>query len=369
MKRLLTISTWCLLGSLSATLSGQDADFQPTEPFVVPTQAPEAEVEGGLMISGFVDTYTQFSFSEVDDQNLVFPTSFTDRTNEFTLGMVNLMLSKELGKVGFVGQVGFGPRAEAANGDVPLIQQLYVTYAPTDAITLSMGNFGTFVGYEIIDAPGNVNYSTSYLFSNGPFFHTGVKADIALSEKFGAMVGIFNDTDSKFDEVAGKHLGAQLSTELGGLSAYLNFLYGKAEEGPTEREDVDDFQIDLTATYEVSDALSLGLNVSDKSSSMDGTEVGGFTGAALYATITTSDVFGIGLRGEVFNMKDGDDALDNPSVLSLTASGNITLGDLRLIPEIRFDSGSNGATFPFESGDLSTEESVATFILAAVYSF
>jgi hypothetical protein len=50
-----------------------------------------------------------------------------------------------------------------------------------------MGNFSTHVGYELIDSKNNINYTVSYMFSNGPFFHTGVKANYALSDKFGFM--------------------------------------------------------------------------------------------------------------------------------------------------------------------------------------
>ncbi|MEM6770277.1 MAG: outer membrane beta-barrel protein, partial [Bacteroidota bacterium] len=274
----------------SFTLFAQDADPLETDPLLPAPAVEEAEEEDEdeLKISGFVDAYYQAAFntSESGDLPLVFPTSFTGQANEFGIGMVNLLVEKSMGKVGFVGQVGFGPRATDANGDVPTVQQLFVTYAPSDAVTFTLGNFGTFVGYEVIDAPVNVNYSTSYLFSNGPFFHTGLKADIALGDNFGLMVGAFNDTDTKFDVVPGLHFGGQLSATAGDFSAYLNVLAGKADEGvlETDNDDTNDFQVDLVATYEASEKLFFGLNVSDKTSSVDGDQAGGFSGAALYST-------------------------------------------------------------------------------------
>jgi len=285
--------------------------------------------------------------------------------------MANVTLAHEFEKVSVVAQLGYGPRAVDANGDVAPIQQLYVAYSPSDAVTFTLGNFGTFVGYEVID-PVNVNYSTSYLFSNGPFFHTGLKADFAIAEGFGAMVGVFNDTDSKFDSVEGKHIGAQLSAEAGGLAAYLNFLAGKEEEGDTDDTDQNGFQVDLTATYEISESFMLGLNVSDKSSSIDGNTVGGFTGAALYATIGLSEGFDLGLRGEYFTGKQADAiTTDAPSVTAFTLSGNYKVGPLTFIPEVRFDSGND--TFLFESqpgGAISMDDtSAASFILAGVYTF
>ncbi len=373
----------------STTVMAQDAGPLPAagELGVPLSEDKEADEETGFSLTGYVDAYYQANFMNSESEGeapLTFPTSFTDVPNTFGIGNVNLLLEKSLGKVSFVGQIGFGPRAWQGNSDSnneleadlggfnasSTVQQLYVTYSPSDAVTFTLGNFGTFVGYEVIDASANVNYSTSYLFSNGPFYHTGAKVDFAIAEGFGAMIGVFNDTDSKFDVVEGKHLGAQLSAESGGLAAYLNFLYGKDAEGNNPGESDDDtneLQIDLTATYEVSESLMFGLNASNYASTIDGDATGdGFFGAALYSTIGVSDGFDLGLRAEYFGAiaEEGDDA-DQPSVLSLTASGNFTVGDLRIIPEVRFDSGSNGTVF----GPSAEDESVAAFILAAVYSF
>lgn len=363
-----------LLG-FTTRLSAQDAAELPaatlTEDPTAEAATAEDEEDNGLQISGFVDAYYQANFTTFGeaDAPLVFPTSFTGQANEFALGMANVTFAKEMGKVSAVAQLGFGPRAEAANGDVAAIQQLYVTYSPSESVTFSLGNFGTFVGYEVID-PVNVNYSTSYLFSNGPFFHTGVKADIALTEGLGAMIGVFNDTDSKFDAVGGKHIGGQLSAEFGGLGAYLNVLTGVEEENFRGEENLTGFQVDLTATYTVSEKLMFGLNASDKTSSVDGDVVTGFTGVAVYSTIGISEDFALGLRAESFTGKLAEEETgDAPSVLSLTLSGNFTVDDLTFIPEVRFDSGSNGATFFTDSGDFTGEESVASFILAVVYSF
>ena len=367
-KNYLILALALVAFSFSAT--AQDADFSPVVPATatptdeVETTDKEEEDEDGLSISGFVDGYYQWTSIGTG-----FETSFTEQVDAFALGMANVVFAKEAGKVGFVADLAFGPRAEVANGEfgtITAIKQLYMTYSPSDAVTLTFGNFSTFVGYELIDAPGNVNYSTSYLFSNGPFYHTGLKADFALSDNFGAMIGIFNDTDSKFDEIAGKHIGAQLSAEAGGLSAYLNFLYGVEDEIEGRDEDLTEMEIDLTATYTVSDNLMLGLNVANYGTSLDGDSFGGFFGSALYATITTSDAFALGLRGELFTPTDGDDTTDDTSIIALTASGNIMIGDLRIIPEVRFDS----ASMPYYLSDEDMfEESMLGFILATVYTF
>ena len=350
----------------------------------------EEEEESSFQLSGYVDAYFQNVFSDPDsddpDTPLGFPTSFTPETRGFNVGNVNLLAEKSIGKVGFVGQIGFGPRANDANlgndGDygyfIPNVQQLFVTYSPSDAVTFTLGQFGTFVGYEVIDAPANMNYSTSYMFSYGPFFHTGLKADFAITEGFGAMLGIFNNTDTRFNS-PGYFYGAQLSAEAGGLAAYLNFLYGTDQKDIVNDEDATTFQIDLTATFEASDNLMFGLNATNKSTQNlvnEGTvgDSDGFTGVALYSTIGITEGFDLSLRGEYFQeaVPESFD-LDGRSVTALTATGNITVGDLRIMPEFRLDSGSDfgttysGGIIDFGGGD--EDDSVASFILAAVYSF
>ena len=47
-----------------------------------------------------------------------------------------------------------------------------------------MGKWFTHVGYELSDAYLNRNYSMDYMFSYGPFFHTGIKMDVTAKQKF-----------------------------------------------------------------------------------------------------------------------------------------------------------------------------------------
>ena len=335
-----------------------------------PEEAVEETEEKPFEISGFVDAYYQYGF-----QKTPFITSFTPDHNSFALGMANVVLKKE-GKVGFVADLAFGPRAEGANGyagenglnQLSLIKQLFVTYAPSEKVTFTLGNFSTFVGYEVIDAPGNINYSTSYMFTNGPFYHTGLKMDFAASENFGIMVGVFNDTDTKIDEVPGKHFGAQLSFSTGGLSAYLNYLGGKVAEADEITGDQFLHQVDLTATYDVSDVFGLGLNVTNRSWAVDKGDGFGWSGAALYAKYAISDAFTLGLRGEQIFDQDGVIlGVPDNSITALTLSGNIHIGNLTLIPEFRADLGKKDDSYL--DGDGNGVKSLTGFIFGAYYAF
>ena len=86
-----------------------------------------------------------------------------------------------------------------------------------------------------------------------------------------------------------------------------------------------------------------------------------------------SENFALGLRGEYFGENNTGygiiGAYDNDlsaSVIDLTLSGNITIGDLTLIPEIRLDAASEDV---FLDGDGKATSSLASFVLAGVYAF
>ena len=74
----------------------------------------------------------------------------------------------------------------------------------------------------------NFNYSTSYLFSNGPFSHVGLKADFAISDDFSLMLGVMNPWDTNDITTTGEYsFGAQL----GYKGQYLNFYYDSGKNG------------------------------------------------------------------------------------------------------------------------------------------
>ena len=151
----------------------------------------QAQEEPTFSVSGSVDSY--YRSAEYSPG-----TSFAD-LNGFSLGMANIVLSYEGEKSGFVADLVYGPRGADAvfnsTGSSNIVNQLYVYYNVSDSFTLTLGNFNTFLGYEVISPVGNFNYSTSYMFSNGPFSHTGLKADIAVSDDVSLMFGIMNQTD------------------------------------------------------------------------------------------------------------------------------------------------------------------------------
>lgn len=308
--------------------------------------AQEEESKKKFDFTGSIDAFFSSNLNAPNDDNYLSPgTSFAD-TPGFSLGMANLIASYQGEKVGFVADLVFGPRGESASATV--LNQIYAYLNLSESVKLTMGKFNTFLGYEVIAPAGNFNYSTSYLFSNGPFSHTGIKVDFTLSEDVSLMLGVMNQTDiTEFNPDGSYALGAQLGVS----GQYLNLLYDKAGLG---------FEIDYTGGVDITDSFFLGLNGAYASN--DGN---GFYGAAIYPQLATSDDFSIGLRGEYFNwLIDG--ATSEPNVFALTLTGSYTVEDLIIKPELRLDSHSDEV---YWNTDLEPTSSLASFTLAAIYTF
>ena len=301
-----------------------------------------------LSVSGTVDAYYQTYLTASDDASGSFGTSFADEAG-FALGMANLVLSYDGEKTGVVADLVYGPRGDSAAGGYNL-NQLYAYWNVSETTTLTAGRFNTYLGYEVISPAGNFNYSTSYLFSSGPFSHVGLKADFALSEDFSLMLAVMNPTDTNNNATGDYGLGAQL----GYAGQYLNLYY--------DNDSVLGFEIDYTGGFDLSDSFFLGINGAYQVSND-----AGFYGAALYPQLTTSDSFSIGLRGELFGLhaKDVDDL---PSVFATTLTGSYTVENLTIKPEVRLDSWNNDFE-PYVDADGVAADSLAAFTVAAIYSF
>ncbi|GAB5472190.1 MAG: hypothetical protein Mars2KO_02890 [Maribacter sp.] len=324
----------------------------------------EEDSKPALKFSGSVDGYyrTNFSGSPTfdDDGNLLTNTpdpgtAFANQTG-FAVGMGNLIATYEGSKVGAVLDLVVGPRGAGAtfNTDIVdgIVNQAYVYWNVSEATTLTLGRFNTFLGYEVIAPQANFNYSTSYLFSNGPFSHVGLKADFALSDDFSLMLAVMNPWDTNNITATGEYsFGAQL----GFYGQFLNFYYDSGENGGLGTE------IDFTGGFDLSDKFFLGINAAYDTNGAADT---GFYGAALYPQLSTSDSFAIGLRAEYFQVTDGSESVGD-AVTAFTLTGSYTVESLIIKPELRLDSLTDG----FLDDDGAASDSLASFTLAAIYAF
>ena len=320
------------------------------------------------IFAGSADMYYKYDFSNQQGNSL---TSFTGAHNSFELGMASIEASHKMGKASVFVDLGFGSRAseftynDAAN--TFMIKQLNFTYEFSDNFKVIAGSFGTHIGYELLDAVDNKNYSMSYAFTNGPFFNTGVKAQYTAG-KFSIMAGVANPTDFKSALDAGstqKTFIGQLGYVGGTGSAYFNVTSGSVN--PVSSKNITQF--DFVGSKKITDAFSLGVNgtytivADDFDSSLDG-EWFSLVGYASYAV---KDNLTLAYRLEYFDDKNAlSTSAISGNVFGNTLSLNYKSGNLTFIPEIRID---NSSVNSFSNSDALPTSTNAYVLLATTYSF
>jgi Putative beta-barrel porin-2, OmpL-like. bbp2 len=354
-KLALQIVSFLLLPVVAAT--AQDA--------VTPTPA-------ATVFAGSADIYYKYDFAQRDDNGL---TSFTRVHDSFELGMASVEATHKMGKASVFVDLGFGRRAfefsgtgdSAAYGTF-LVKQLNMTYEFSDKFKITAGAFGTHLGYELVDAVDNKNYSMSYAFTNGPFFNTGIKAQYTAG-KLSFMLGLSNPTDFKSALEAKskqKTVIGQVGYVADSGSIYLNFTSGSANPDPINKS-----QIDIVATKKLNSKFTLGFNGTYAllDSDLDNVDDQNWFSVIGYAQYAFNDKVSLAYRLEYFDDKDGIKIVANlkdNNVLANTLSFNIKEGNFTFIPEVRFDSAAKDTFFKTNGDPTKTAGSI---LLATTYSF
>jgi hypothetical protein len=267
------------------------------------------------------------------------------------------------------------------NSGLALEQALVKFRIPVgNGLDIYAGKFVTFLGYEVIESPANLNFSRGLLFTNLiPLTHTGVYADYKFNSTFEAKLGIVdgwnNSTSGSvgsggFGTAAtapggggaitpatanaaagtndsssfGKAITGQLNINAPGGNANItqSFIYSPdGEPGVVGKDNgglaVYDIWGNWNPTFVKDSALLLGFNFDFGYNSSSGqpyvpaNQVGipdtnTFWGAALYAQYKFSKVFSLAGRGEYIH---SDEAL-NPKFGAggvTGANGGFTPGD------------------------------------------
>jgi len=186
-----------------------------------------------------------------------------------------------------------------------------------NGLDIYAGKFVTFLGYEVIESPANLNFSRGLLFTNLiPLTHTGVYADYKFNSTFEAKLGIVdgwnNSTSSSVgagngvngnndSSSFGKAITGQLNINAPGGNANItqSFIYSPDGEpgvvGTAGNAFVGVYDIwgNWNPTFVKDNALLLGFN--GDLGSDQGT---GFWGLAFYAQYKFTKVFSLAGRAE-----------------------------------------------------------------------
>jgi hypothetical protein len=391
----------------------------------------------GITLSGYVDTSYTEQFGGRGDAfggTQAIDRQFDVHNDNFNLNAVKIALEKALPDknewaAGFRIDTMYGEDASILSATDPglgnssefyLEQALVKFRIPVgNGLDIYMGKFTTFLGYEVIESPANLNFSRGLLFTNAiPLTHTGIYADYKFNSTFEAKLGIVDGwnssvstptggafVDAKDDyPFGGKALTGQLNINAPGGNANItqSFIYspsGEPSNGPAGFGGPDDGPIAVydiwgnwNPTFVKDSALLLGFNVDfgyngasgNPSTLLQGGNAGNafpsgggvndsntWYGVALYASYKLTKVITVSARGEylhedeALNPKFGIAGVDNDDFSeTLTASFSIWDNLLTRI-EYRYDHLTNGAL----GGNVATYGNQDEISVEAVYSF
>ncbi|HEY4440902.1 MAG TPA: outer membrane beta-barrel protein [Candidatus Elarobacter sp.] len=181
-----------------------------------PSPTPKPWVPSGFADTSYSAVSTSKSFQFGDGAN---SRVFDTVNRQPMLNNLNLQLQHN-GVIGGKLELSLGSDADViasyptANNNSVDITNAYLS-ASSGQFTLIAGKFSTLAGAEVLESPGNLNFSRSILFGYAiPFTHTGARLTWAATSTVSVIAGINNGWDNT------KGSGGPLTAE-GGL-AYTN---------------------------------------------------------------------------------------------------------------------------------------------------
>lgn len=312
-------------------------------------------VKGKFSFSGYVDVYYLLNNNRPKSTSNTgrsgVARAFDQNSEQTQIGLVQTKINYKQRKSEAVLDLVFGPNADLGNygnafglsGSTKItsslaIKQAYISYFVTPKFTLTAGQFGTHIGYEVIDAPVNYNYSLSNLFTNGPYYHLGAKGVYSISRKLSFMAGAVNNWDRIYDNNIYNTIISEIAfSPKEGHNIILNYIGGnEADQDSTQNIKQ---LLDLTVGFQLTPKYYAGLNAVQGFSSVKGEKMKYWGGVALYSNYAFTGKIGLGARAEYFDNTAGVQYIGKTEVTSLTLTGKITLADGHLFvkPELRMD--------------------------------
>ncbi len=222
--------------------------------------APATPTEGKwyeqLKLEAFVDAYSSWNFNFPKPQYDTNAGRALDNANGFALRWVSV-------NAGFVPDAGhpvggfvalrFGPAtliyaAPPAGSATPPdtaigagnIKEAYASWKPLSNLQLDIGKFGTWIGSEWADSQYNMNYTPSPLFYTQPAWHTGIRADLPLTDQFDLKLFVVQGINNTFDNNAMKSFGASAAyMPRKDMAFYLNYMGGPEQPDVVTQVTVD----------------------------------------------------------------------------------------------------------------------------------
>ena len=197
---------------------------------------------GPLQIGGLFDSYYSYDANHpyTARNNL---RNFDIGADSFDVNMAKFSVEMAPGPVGFRLDAGSGRAFDAihvwSNTEPSFfrhIWQSYVSFKPRQlkGFEADFGKFFTSVGAEVTDTNLNWNYSRSWLFTNGPYFHFGLRTSMPIGKYFTGGVQVLQGWNNISDNNGGKTWGFTANVTGSKVSWANTYLVGPEKNGTTE---------------------------------------------------------------------------------------------------------------------------------------
>ena len=354
---------------------------------------PAAPALSGVELNGYLDMYWQWSpqAHAATAGPRVSEGRMFDRLNEqMTLNMVEISAKKKSGKVAYRIDADFGEMVDvlannsatsaamgvnnpnpAANEPTRNIAQATITYSASDRLAIAIGKFYTFLGFEVVKAKDNWNYSRSLAFNYAiPLWHEGANVTYTLiPTKLTGALYLMNSWDGRVSAENNKSptYGVNLVyTGVSDLTLTYNYINDPEAGATNGQRDAHE----LSAVYVLNPKFSFAFDgFIGAQKKVSGANNAKWTGAALYAKASICNGYSLSPRYESYDDSDGGFSTGiRQKLTGLTLTNAFDLGDgLEARVEYRTDK-SDSSTY-FKSSDAVGTDHQDTWSVSALYSF
>jgi hypothetical protein len=286
--------------------------------------------QSGLRVGAMMDFYYQYDFNRADNSQPIANRNYNNRSNDFTLNLLELNVFKSFKNLDFYADLDFGQFAEQnsshnSDPDTHHIGQAFIRYKLMNDITITAGKFYSHVGLEVAKAIDNRNYSRPLSFTLGiPFWHEGVSVYKSGLGPFGIGLYYYDRTDIALENNTGKAYGSQVSYVDGSVSSFFNFITGAETQNEGNMRTIYEWNIVWAAKENLSFAWDTTYG-SEKNATTDGKDTR-WLGLVGYADYKFSSRDNLCLRIENFRDLTNDNAT--------SYKFNATNPDINRAPEV-----------------------------------
>ncbi len=284
---------------------------------------------GDIKVSGLIDGYYSHNFNNpASGFNTL--RNFEVRSRSFALNMAEVSLYHDPEPIGFRLDTGFGRAWDIVHATDPAgrdivryLPQAYVSIKPKTwgGFQFDFGKFYTSVGAELTENNLTWHYGRGYLYTNGPYYHFGLRAAKPLTGSFTVGFQLVNGWNNVEDNNSGKTMGFTTAWT-GKKVSWLTNIYIGPEKTGTNRgwRSIYDTVLNFTPAEKVTGYLNY-YHGRENQAFGSGSSSADWDAFGASVKFQTSSHTAIAFRGEVYADHDGFMTGQAQNLTTFTATG------------------------------------------------